>query len=133
MLLPASRLMVPFWVSSEPVPEKEIVPTPETTVSASEKLRPACNVTDQPSPPTMLAPLPIVMLLPASNLSRLPGALMPVLAAKSHGVPAEIVMLFNACKVIWENPTNAEFTFKLSVPATGASPDPTVPEPALPL
>ncbi len=132
MLLPASRLIVAVLRFQRAVPEKLMFPVPGVTVSAAAaKLRPACKVTDQPAPATMPAPVPMVILLPASSLSRLPGALMPVLATKSQS--ALTVMLFRACKSICEKPVKAEFTFSVKVPAGGISTAGTVPEPALPL
>ena len=95
MLLPASKFTFPFCASNEDVPPKAMLPMPERTMSApAAKSRPACNVTDQFSPARMLAPLAMVMLLPASSFNKLPGVLSPVLAARSQSV--ETVMLFSA-------------------------------------
>ena len=46
-------------------------------------------------------------------------------------VPAATVILRVACRMIWEYPRKAELTSRLSVPAAGGSPEPTVPEPAV--
>lgn len=91
-LLPASRLTSPLCAWSEPVPPRAMFPVPAFTTSApAVKSRPACKVTDQFSPATMLAPLAMVRLLPASSFSRLPGSFRPVLAPRSQSVPADTV------------------------------------------
>ena len=71
------------------------------------------------------------MLPPASRVSWLPGALIPVLAARSQVTPSARVMLPVACRSICEKPVKAELTFKLRVP--GWLVDVTVPDPALPV
>ena len=60
-----------------------------------------------------------------------PGALIPVLAARSQVTPSDRVMFPVACRSIWEKPVKAELTFKLS--ALGELVDVTVPDPALPV